>query len=123
MAEQALIDSGKKIVDELRKDVPISFAVWYLDPTSQSTYLGIGSKKFDEIGPKESYKKILEVVASIKNGLTLFKEDYLKLISLESDLGKTLSSSFSNKQGDTSIGMFVTPNLILHQVYAYGLGS
>lgn len=122
MAEQALIESGKKIIDELtRKGVCLGFAVWYLDPASQSTYLGIGSKKFDEMGPKKSYELILQVVTSIKDQLKLFKEDHLKLISLESDLGKTLSSSFSNQKNDTSVGMLATPTLVLNQVYAYGI--
>lgn len=124
MADQILIEEGRKIISALLSSRnKIAFAVWYLDPLSQTTYLGIGSETFDQLGPSKSYEEILKVVDGLKDQLTLFKADYLKLISLESDLGRVFSSSFTNKKGDTSIGMFVSPTVILHQVYAYGIQS
>ncbi len=122
MAEQILIDEGRKIIAQLKaKGISLSFAVWYTDPATQSTSLALGARKFDEIGPSKTYEEILAISDSLRDQLQLFKTDYFKLVSLESELGKTFQNSFSGKKGDTIVGMFVTLNFIFHQVYSYGL--
>lgn len=122
MAEQILIDEGRKLVSQLQgRGVILAFAVWYTDPTLRGTFLALGAKKFDEIGPSKAYEEILAVAESLHDQLQFFKTDFLKLVSLESELGKTFQNSFSEKKGDTMIGMFVSPNFIFHQVYSYGL--
>lgn len=124
MAEEILIKEGKEVIQHLKKEgIELSFAVWYTDPASQATYLALGAEEFDSAGPSDSYKSIIEKIDSIKSRLTLFKVDYLKLISLKSDLGKVFSSKFSNKAGDSMIGMFISPGFILHQIYAYGVAG
>lgn len=122
MAEQILIDEGKKVVSMLiNKGIRFDFAVWYTDPSTQSTFLALGAKELDELGPSKAYENILAVTNSIRDQLQFFKTDFFKLVSLESDLGKVFLNSFSNKTGDTMIGMLASPNFIFHQVYAYGL--
>jgi len=122
MVEQILIEEGRKIVSALKeKGIALSFAVWYSDPSAQGTYLALGAKTFDEVGPGKAYEGILQTTKSIKSNLVYFRNDYIKLVSLESALGKTFASSFANKTGDTMIGMFVSSNYIFHQVYAYGI--
>ena len=122
MAEQILIDEGRKVVSALiEKGIKLVFAVWYTDPSTQSTHLALGAKEFDEFGPSKAYEKILIIADSLHNQLQFCKSDYFKLVSLESNLGKVLLNSFSNKSGDTMIGMFASPDFIFHQVYSYGL--
>ncbi len=122
MAEQVLIDEGKKIVSELKaKSISLAFAVWYTDPSTQGTYLALGAKEFDDLGPSKAYEKILTVADSLRDQLQFFKTDYFKLVSLESNLGKVFLNSFSNKSGDMIIGMFASPDFVFHQVYSYGL--
>ena len=122
MAEKILIDEGRTFVTALKdKGIKLVFAVWYTEPSTQSTTLALGAKRFDELGPSKAYEEILNVANSLKAKLHFFNADFLKLISLESELGKVFVNTFSNKKGDTMIGMFVSPNFIFHQVYAYGL--
>lgn len=122
MAEQILIDEGKKVLLTLiNAGISLSFAVWYSDPSAQNSYFALGAKQFDEDGPSESYEKILTVLSPIKGKLVAFKADFIKLVPLESELGKLFLDNFSDKSGDTIIGMFTSTNYILYQVYAYGL--
>lgn len=122
MAEQILIDEGRKLIFKIQGEgTELAFAVWYTDPLAQRTFLALGAKKFDEDGPSRAYGKILSVFESLRNQFHFFKVDFLKLVSLESELGQTFLNSFSEKKGDTMIGMFVSSHFIFHQVYAYGL--
>ena len=79
MAEQLLIDEGRKLVSQLKdRGINLAFAVWYTDPALQRIFLALGSKKFDEIGPSKAYEEILAVAESLHDQLQFFKTDFIR---------------------------------------------
>ncbi|MFH0900927.1 MAG: hypothetical protein V2A73_09890 [Pseudomonadota bacterium] len=121
MVEETLVNEGRLVVRTLHdQGIPLEFAVWFADPSSEGMRLAIGSHSIDQIGPTAAYQQIAATVESIKDQIRLFRLDLLKLVSVESQIGRALLRSFGNKTGDSIVGMYVSPEVVLQQVFAYG---
>lgn len=119
---QLLVDEGRVFLNELKKEVrDLSFLVWYTDPSSMQEYLAVGSSTFDTIGPKKSYDTILEVLSKVKPTTHALKSDFIKVTSLKSEIGKNFSEAFSKSKGDSIVGLYVTPSIMLNNIYAYSM--
>jgi len=114
------LNEGLTFVNLLKITVlDLRFAVWYTDPSTLRESLALGAPSLDAIGPKSAYELIDGVIDTFRNSHHLIKSDSIKILSLQSDLGKTFQQSFSNQTGNSAIGMFVTTGHVLHNVFAY----
>ncbi|MEK6606341.1 MAG: hypothetical protein AABZ30_01655 [Myxococcota bacterium] len=120
MVEATLVEEGRRVVSALRTSgVPLDFAVWFANPSSEEMTFAIGSRAIDQMGPTASYQKVVEAIGNFKDDLRHFRLDQIKLTSVESQMGRALFRSFGNKDGDAMVGMYVSPEVVLQQVYAY----
>lgn len=120
--EAKLIEEGRSLIQAINKSHHLEFALWYTNAETQQTCLAMGSKLFDEKGPKEAYTRINAELSKLKD-IRFLKFDMIKRIPLDSELGKSLKNTFGHLVDDSITGVFSSPNLDLLNVYAYGLSA
>ncbi len=129
MATETLVDSdiknGEKVVQILDStDFEVTSAFWFYVPESSRWLLCIASPIVEMAGPKEAYKRLQELLASVQSRPSLSLKD-ISLLSPRHNLIRLLKVAITTSPSPALSGIRFTSNTIngifIRDAYIYRL--